>query len=186
MQLWLILNSIGILILAALQYLVIRQIGLMLVRLGPIGARSSVDDGPRAGEVLSQQFSELRAGLPVGTRDLLVLFGSRSCSLCSEIRAGAQALQRHWSGTVQIVMVYDEVFDLSDCSLPIFFDWADKRRELSIKAVPFGVRVDSSDRVLGKGLVNTISHVESLLELQSHEMEPQIWSSEQKLEMSAT
>lgn len=184
MRLWLILNSTAIVVLAGLQYLVIRQIGLMLVRLGPIGARSSADDGPRAGEVLSRQLADLRAVLPEPPRDLLVLFGSRSCSLCGEIRAAAELLQTHWR-SVTIVMVYDEVFEPPACTLPLFLNWADRRRDLDIKAVPFGVRVDARDRVLGKGLVNTVSHVESLLELQSDEPDA-AWSAEHKLELSAS
>jgi methylamine dehydrogenase accessory protein MauD len=158
--------------LAVVQYLSIRQIGIMLSRLGPIGARSVDSEGPRTGEFIAKQMNGIRGILPHSTSDVLYLFGSKACSVCKDVRLGAAKLVPHWSSEVVIVFLYDEssasaselTFD-QEAGMWIFYNSFELRESLRIQAVPFGVLVDEDDRVIGKGLVNTISHVESLLEL---------------------
>jgi hypothetical protein len=166
------MNSFAIALLAVVQYLSIRQIGIMLSRLGPIGARSVDADGPRTGEFIAKQMNEIRGILPQSTSDVLYLFGSKACSVCKEVRSGAAKLAPHWSKEVTIVFLYDEssasaselTFDQEE-GMWIFYNGFQLRDSLRIQAVPFGVIVDRDDRVTGKGLVNSISHVESLLEI---------------------
>lgn len=166
---WLVLNTAGLCLLAVVQYVTLRQIGIMLGRLAPLGARSVDSDGPRAGEVIESQMAQFRSQTDE-TSDIVFLFVSKSCSICKEIRRSAEELSQHWNRQIQIALIYD---DPSPTDLPgkhqdglwFFYGGRPTRELLGIDGVPFGIRVDSADRVLGKGLVNTISHIESLLEL---------------------
>ena len=58
MIIWCLINSIALCILAAIQYAVLRQVGIMLVRLGPGYARP-LYQGPRKGEYLGLKFESL-------------------------------------------------------------------------------------------------------------------------------
>ena len=188
MQIWLLLNSLGIAVLAVLQFLIIRQIGIMLSRLGPIGARSADDDGPRENENIGTQLAPIRSQLASGTAGVLYLFASRACSICREIRASAQKLAPLWQHDVQLVMVYDDApeEDVSDREeiFPVIYHGRALRDSLDVNSVPFGIRVDSGDWVLGKGLVNTISHIESLLELKDMQSQDESEPAEMNLQLS--
>ncbi len=171
MTAWLFLNSIFIVGLLIVQYLTLRQVGAMLVRLGPIGARSDESAGPRRGECLATQLEAIRGQLAPSPTDVLLLFGTASCSICQEVLGSAEHLAAYWARTVHLVYIYDEVATTLPATptsrLVVIFDGWRLRESLGIDSVPFGVRVDGQDRVLGKGLVNAASHIESLLELTS-------------------
>ncbi len=185
---WLFLNSMALLILGIIQYLSIRQIGIMLTRLGPVGARSADGEGPRDGEHIDVQIQSLYrenvkylGNVQTSTTNrlgALYLFGSYRCSICKDMRRSAAELSRHWSKQIQIFMVYDEeqppsaneshvVNSQRDFQLVVLHNGIAVRESLNIEGVPYGIRVDRSNRVLGKGLVNSISHIESLLELEA-------------------
>lgn len=170
MKIWLAINSFGILLTATLLYLVVRQVGLILNRLGPIGARSSADVGPRVGENLSPVVASHDLVQENGKFTLLV-FGSDSCGICAKIRPATESLVKYWRDKVNILMVYDgETRNENDARQDKSVRMVRSnsvRSKLGIGFVPFGVIVDSSGVVLGKGLVNDISHLESLLELTS-------------------
>jgi hypothetical protein len=175
---WLFLLSIAVLTLAAVQYMTIRQLGVMLSRLEPLGARSTPSQGPREGEYIAVQMAAIRHQLDRPDGDVLYLFGSRSCSVCSEVLAAAERLHRQWHRRVQIAFIYDEPppaelngprSRVSPPGVRLAYDGAELRESLRIGSVPFGVRVDRGDLVLAKGLVNATSHVESLLEVGSHQ-----------------
>lgn len=173
MMFWPLMNTVILLVLAVVQFITVRQVGIMLARLGPMGARSVEDDGPRDGEIISAQVEGIRKGVPSDSGSLLYLFGSRSCSICREVRKAAEMLAPHWNADVRLVMLYDDEEPDTDADgntvgsgdLVIHYGGESIREDLGIDSVPFGVRVDSRDRVLGKGLINSASHIESLLEL---------------------
>ncbi len=165
MVIWATINSIGLLLLANVLYVALRQIGLMLGRLGPVGARSTADLSPRIGEYISQYTA--RIALEQSDLSTLYLFAGRSCSVCGAVREAAEALVPQWRGVVRIVMIYDKLpiggSPPKSHGLILAEDTA-LRGDLGIGFVPFGVLVDAGEKVLARGLVNEISHVESLLE----------------------
>jgi hypothetical protein len=171
MQMLVIFNSVAIVVLVLVQYLTIRQVGVTLQRLGPVGARTVENEGPRTGEDLSVPLAAVRDGLPQFPPDILYLFLSFSCSICRQVRAGADALGPVWKDKVQIVLLYDEPAGgispdaLAGTPNPFIAVPPKLRESLGIDSVPFAVRVDRSHQVLGKGLINTTSHIESLLEI---------------------
>jgi methylamine dehydrogenase accessory protein MauD len=169
MKIWLIFDSIGLLFTATMLYLTIRQVGLILGRLGPIGARSSADVGPRVGENLSPLLDPLDLPIKNG-KPTLYIFGSDSCGICSKIKPAATSLMKYWAAKSNIVMLYDLApknsqnrQDLKEGDVPIFR--GDIRESVGIPMVPFAVMANPVGVVLGKGLVNEMSHLESLLEL---------------------
>lgn len=168
MTLWLTINSLGLAILAIVLYLALRQIGFVLHRIGITGARGT-NDGPRIGENLS---GHLPPALAATSKAKLLVFVSRQCSICEEIRVAADALAQSWSSDADIILVYDcdaaqqaeaigqqrlGLYKGTDCNL---------RKSLGATFVPFAIVTDSSGTVVGKGLVNAIPHLESLLELE--------------------
>lgn len=169
MKFWLMLNSAAIFFLMGMLYLVVRQIGLMLHRLGPIGARSSDDMAPRVGENIGFYMASIRRSIS-STRPILYIFASKSCSICAEVRRGAERLSSSWGKINDIVMIYDsdskdEEIECIEIKPGLYLANRETRRQMEIGFVPFAIMVNQHDTVLGRGLINDISHVESLLEL---------------------
>lgn len=166
------INTIGLLVLAVIQYLALRQIGSMLSRLGPLGARTVPEEGPRSGECVESQLRQMRSSPATASDGSLLLFVSSSCSVCREIRKSAALLANTWGKRVRIALCYDEEenslsspIDVSTTgSCEVHFGTRSFRSELNVPYVPFGVFVNSANIVVAKGLVNSTSHVESLLE----------------------
>jgi methylamine dehydrogenase accessory protein MauD len=164
-----VLNSIGLAITSFILYLVLRQIGFMLHRVGPIGARGT-DNGPRIGENVQHALPE--ALRRMHRRPRLIVFVAEACSICAEVKAGARELSKSWHSDADILLVYDcenpqqspyfseqapGFYSMRDCNL---------RHALGVSFVPYGLIADQGGNVVGKGLVNEISHLESLLELE--------------------
>jgi hypothetical protein len=173
MTVWLVCNSIAILLLAAVLFLTLRQVGFMLTQLGPVGARTSDDQAPRLGENIGYQIAALDSALRKPIRPILYLLLTHSCAACKTVRAAAGELARHWSNSVDIVVIYDSPRGSGDpISRTLIREGlveytASFREQLGVRLVPFGIRTDQNGTVIGRGLVNDVSHVESLLELQS-------------------
>ena len=170
MTVWMALNSLGLGIVSVVLYLLLRQTGYVLRRVGPIGARGT-PEGPRVGENLTHYMPEL-ASDPLREKAKLIVFVSESCSVCAEVKRGAENLAKDWSDEAKILFVYDcegtapatpwkevsrGLFTRRDCKL---------RMELGASFVPFAVVTDVNGTVVSKGLVNEIGHLESLLEAQ--------------------
>jgi len=172
MMIWLILNSVALALVSAILYLTLRQVGFVLTRVTPPGARST-PSGPRIGENISYYLSPLTAGLLPPSRATLIIFGADACSICAQIRKAAEELAKSWRRDADIVLIYDCTTDAGDSPLEkiahgLYFKTDCRARErLGADFVPFGISVDRDGVVLGKGLVNEIGHVESLLELLS-------------------
>lgn len=169
MTAWLTLNSIGLALISFILYLTLRQMGFVLQRVGPLGARGTAE-GPRIGENVQHALPEPLRG--THSRPRLMVFVSEACSVCTQVKAGAHELAKTWRRSADILLVYDcenpghapfcvehtpGLYAMRDCNL---------RQSLGVKFVPYGLVVDQTGNVVGKGLVNDISHLESLLELQ--------------------
>ena len=168
MKIWLFINSVGLFITASMLYLTIRQVGRLLGRMGPVGARSSESVGPRVGENLTPFINTLEIPGKNG-KPILFILGNNGCGICSKIRHEADSLANYWASKADIVFVYDPLppgannGNDKEGKVPILR--SDMRAKVGVGFVPFGVIVDPTGVVLGKGLVNEMSHLESLLEL---------------------
>jgi methylamine dehydrogenase accessory protein MauD len=169
MILWTAINSAAIALVMLALFLTIRQVGLLLTRLGPGGARTS-DLGPRVGENILPHTAELQDGAFTQWEPTLYIFATQFCPACAMVREAAQAIARHWTRTARLVMVYDGLPGrANDAALPANFvvtAHGSLREKLDVRAVPYAVMTDAQGIVLGHGLVNNASHIESLLEMQ--------------------
>lgn len=170
MTTWLALNSLGLAAVSVVLYLLLRQLGYILRRVGPSGARGT-PEGPRVGENLRHYLPEFAAGR-FGERAKLIVFVSEACSICAEIKRGAEDLAKAWRNDADILLVYDcegtlSETDWTELARGLYTKRACKlRRQLNASFVPFGVVTNSAGTVVSKGLVNEIGHLESLLEAQ--------------------
>jgi len=167
MTFWLTLNSVGLLIVGALVYMMLRQLGFVLHHIGPVGARST-SDGPRIGESIAPQFPRLEEN---PDKAKLLVFMSEQCAVCKLVREGAERVARDWNRDSDIYLIYDcqqgEDTELQSLARGLYVKKDSSLRDrLGAKFVPFAAVTDSQGIVVSKGLVNGISHVESLLEFE--------------------
>jgi methylamine dehydrogenase accessory protein MauD len=167
MILWLCVNSISILVIGGVLYLTMRQVGILLNQIGPVGARQS-SEGPRVGENILRHVASELPGAVTDELPALYVFGSESCAICKSVRRSLETLAPYWAGRAAMHLVYDAAPRVAeDRSHPRalrFWVTRKLRDKLDVKALPFAVMTDAHGDVLAKGLVNDISHVESLLE----------------------
>ena len=159
---WTAVNSVLLLLLGAALLLMIRQVGLILQRVGPVGARGMAM-GPRIGE----DVSGFLGGRLVKGRPALVILGSSACPICSVIEEAARVVAGPWASRADVWMIYDEAPDRAAASRASALKVAEDavlRTKLDVSSVPYGVMVDGEGLVIGQGLVNEASHLESLLE----------------------
>jgi len=166
MTTWLLIDSIGICVLALIVYLLLRQVGFLLQRAGPVGARSTTV-GPRIGESIVPHFPRLALE---SRKAKLLVFMSEECGVCKAVRAGAEEVARSWKSDTEIFMFYDcaadeQELELTSLTMGLYIKKeANLRLRLGATFVPFAVVTDSRGIVVSKALVNGVSHLESMLE----------------------
>jgi hypothetical protein len=161
---WCLINSIALCILAAIQYAVLRQVGVMLVRLGPGYARP-LYQGPRKGEYLGLKFAGLWRG-EKQSRPTLFIFASSLCPICESVRKACKLVASHWSRVADIVFIYEAEESAPQNEAANVLIWSHPRLmdELEIRLVPYGVMTDATATVVAAGLISNASQLESLLE----------------------
>ena len=160
--------TVGLLFAVALQAVVLvavmRQVGRLLLRVGPARA-GATEGGPKAGDELSVP------GIPEGTAALLV-FVAPGCGPCEALVPSLSPLQRMYSknkANVELIAAIVEAQDGQRDELanrlgaiartdlePQFKEWA-------IPGTPFGVGVDADGLVRIAGVVNNLDHVEEMV-----------------------
>jgi methylamine dehydrogenase accessory protein MauD len=170
--LWLLL-----LVMAAVQLAVLRQVGVLHERIAPLGALT-IDKGPKEGESAPLfELVDLRGRRTrIGSRSddgrsTLLFFLSPTCPVCKKmlpiLRSLAQAEQK-W---LHIVLASDgereehERFiaaqSIGDFPYVLSLDLGMSYR---IGKLPYAVLIDETGVVRAKGLINTREHLESLIE----------------------
>jgi len=167
---WLSILSFIIAGVMVVLFMVLRQIGILLNTVGPVGARTT-HQGPRVGENI---YATTRRHFDLEwERPTLLIFGSLSCPICEVIKQAVIKLQVYWKRRVAFVFIYDweekPAPGETVAGMPLFFN-SEFRNELDIKMLPFALMADTGGKVLGQGLVNDISNIESLLELISDDL----------------
>jgi hypothetical protein len=159
-----IVNLVLLAILAAIQYAMLRQIGVMLVRLGP-GYAKPLHQGPRKGEYLGHKFANLwnGDGQPLPT---LYIFASALCPICEAVRRACKEIAPHWASLVNMVFIYEAEETTPQHEAPNVLIWSHPRLmdELEIRLVPYGVMTDATGNTVAAGLISNASQLESLLE----------------------
>ena len=175
---WVVSYSVlWILVLALVCVVVVlaRQIGVLHMRLGPIGARA-VDVGPDIGAQAPEIVATDLDGHDVllgGLRNklTLVMFISPNCPACSDLAPSIRTMARSERSTLDVRLV-----SLSE-DLPKVREFVAKHKLQSIPclastmvsksygvlAAPYGVVISERGVVLSKGIANNVEHLESLL-----------------------
>jgi len=152
-----------------------RQIGLLHERVKPVGARM-LSSGPQIGDtVFPLEMTDISGrsttlAVPRQIRTLL-MFISPTCPQCEELLPSVRSMQRAERDNLEIILIGAEgdvalyralaqKYQLSAFPLVMADDLGAFFR---VDTVPYGVLVDREGKVRAKGLVNNLTHLESLL-----------------------
>ena len=143
--LWILVAVLAVVVVA-----LARQIGVLQLRLAPIGALEVDDEGPPLGEVpearvaRTPEGSSTVVGGPGSGR--LVAFVSDTCPICEQVAPSLPAAARASGLELQVV---------SDPDLEVAY---------RVPGVPFVVVLDELGLVRSKGTVNSLEQVEGLVD----------------------
>lgn len=138
LALWLVVAVLAVAVVALL-----RQIGVLHQRLAPMGVHFA-SEGP-----------ELDARAPAVGIDwsasvlTVLLFTSRTCVLCRELRPSLDAFRRQYRE------LHVQIVDL-DADAPVF-------DAMAVRSTPYVVAVDSAGVVRGRGVANSLEQIEELV-----------------------
>jgi len=170
--LWILL-----IVMAALQLAVLRQVGVLHERIAPLGALT-IDKGPKEGEsaplfeLVDLGGRRVRIGSPNDDgRSTLLFFLSPTCPVCKKMLPILRSLAHAEQKWLQIVLASDgereehERFiaaqSISDFPYVLSLELGMSYR---IGKLPYAVLIDEAGVVRAKGLINTREHLESLIE----------------------
>ena len=142
---WILLAVLAVVVVA-----LARQIGVLQLRLAPIGALEVDDEGPPLGDVpeawaaRTPDGSSTVVGGPGSGR--LVAFVSDTCPICEQVAPSLPAAARASGLELQVV---------SDPDLEVAY---------RVPGVPFVVVLDELGLVRSKGTVNSLEQVEGLVD----------------------
>ncbi len=142
---WVLLAVLAVVVVA-----LARQIGVLHLRLAPLGALEIDDEGPRLGEAQPIRSARGSDGTMLsvggaGPRRLLA-FVSPTCPICEQVLPSLPPAAAATRMTLQVV---------SDPELEAAYD---------VPGVPFLVILDESGVVRSKGTVNSLEQVEGLID----------------------
>ena len=142
---WLLVAVLAIVVVA-----LARQIGVLHLRLGPLGALEVDDEGPALGEAPPPRSARAAGGSSVfvggAGRQRLLAFVSPTCPVCERVLPSLPAAA-----------------DASGLELQVVSD-AELERAYNVPGVPFVVVFDEFGVVRSKGTVNTLEQVEGLVD----------------------
>lgn len=151
-----VVQSVLVAVLAVVVVALARQIGVLHMRLGPLGALEIDDEGPRLGDAPPARTARDRSGAPVvvggpGSRRLLA-FVSPSCPICEQLLPSLPAAARASGLALQVV---------SDGDLETAY---------GVPGVPFVVVFDELGVVRSKGTVNSLEQLDGLIDTAERRM----------------
>ena len=167
--LWLMVMLLAVAMLALL-----RQIGLLHMRIQPAGARTA-DAGPEIGEQLPETsiedvFGELVSVVKYG-RSRLLLFVAPSCSSCEQLLPSLRTFARRETAVDDVVLLTGSEDQTANENFirrhklqdfPYIASWS-VANNYHVRSSPYAVIVDQSGIVRAKGVVNHAEHLESLV-----------------------
>jgi len=154
-----LLLAAGVLIEAVLLVAVMRQLGSLLLHVGPMKPEP-FPGGPKVGELLTLPGN--------GKRPSMVLFTSAGCSICDGLRPGIRRIHADYRDQLDVVAIVTDKdaqeraehaqklgsFARTDL-IALMQDW-------KIPGTPYAVALDSRHRVKGAGIINSADQLETL------------------------
>ena len=150
---WLLLLALTVVVIA-----LARQIGVLHLRLSPVGALEVDDEGPALGSAPEPRVARTASGNDVlvggpGSRRL-VTFVSPTCPICEQLAPSFPVAARAHGLEPQVVQ---------DPELELAFD---------VPGVPFVVVLDELGVARAKGTVNTLEQLDGLIDTAERRMRP--------------
>ena len=134
----------------------IRQVGVLHVRLRPAGAQPA-GEGPVLGVRLPVALHTGAGTVPAG-RPAALLFTSPTCAICAELAPSFAALVREYRDLDVHHVPHDGAHGPGDV-----LGGAAVFRALEVRSTPYAIVVDHDGSVAGKGIVNSLEQVEMLI-----------------------
>lgn len=165
---WVLLIALGIFCIA-----ILRQLGLLYVRLGGSLGALQTADGPELGAPLPvtsvhDSFGVVRSLLPDAGHHKLLVFMSPTCEICDPMVPHMPAFSRSLKSHAEMLVMMT-----SEDTTGKFSSWKPGAPQMVIDqslaemlvlpAMPYGVVVDDQGRIVSKGVFNDMVQLESLL-----------------------
>jgi methylamine dehydrogenase accessory protein MauD len=166
-----------LLMVAGLQFALLRQVGVIHERIAPMGALT-LDKGPKEGEqaptfdLLDLKKRRIRlGGESAAGKSTLIFFLSPTCPVCKKMLPILKSSARSESRSLEIVLASDgeapehERFvaaqNLNEFPYVLSQELGMTYR---VGKLPYAVLIDEAGVVRAKGLINTREHLESLIQ----------------------
>jgi methylamine dehydrogenase accessory protein MauD len=177
---WIAVSALQWVVIATLCLVVlslVRQLGVVMIRLNP-SAGLDYDDGPGPGTELPAQEFELfpRGSVDVGGSRLhpqLIVFLSPDCSICTSVAGYVRALARDYDGDLDLVIVvqgtprlvreFVETHGLEGLDVGLRQNFPPSAWAPS--STPFGVAITSEGTVAARGTPNALEHLEQMIDI---------------------
>ncbi len=162
-----------VLVLSAVVFGMVRQIGILHERVAPMGALAS-DHGPEVGDmapdlkVAGMDGSLVRIGGPVpGQKSRLLLFVSPACPICKKLLPIARSFAR--GEKLDVVLVGDgdpaeqrAMIASHQLEGVAYVNSPHVGMTFKVGKLPYAILIDEDGVIRAKGLVNSREHLESL------------------------
>lgn len=175
---WLVASNIalwiGFLVMALVNYALLRQIGVLYERVAPAGAlmvNRTLEVGAAAPalEALTIGGDRVSIGTPDG-RSQLLFFMSPDCPVCNELTPALLSAAAAESDWIDVVFVSDGdeqdhagYVARKDISQPYVVSEL-VGKSYGVSKLPYAVVIDEQHRVASLGIVNSREHLDSLFE----------------------
>ncbi len=158
--------------------LVLRQVGVLHLRIAPVGARA-MSFGPKIGQlapsVTIKDVEGVNQDLHISRAmetDVLLVFASPGCAACISLVRAIRPLARETDGDLRWALVTSggreasRRFRKKHRLRDLLLTYSPKvQRQFNVGPTPYGVLISKQGVVLSKGIVNQMEHLESLLQV---------------------
>jgi methylamine dehydrogenase accessory protein MauD len=166
-----------LLIVAALQFALLRQVGVIHERIAPMGALT-LDKGPKEGEsapvfdLLDLKKRRVRlGGESAAGKSTLIFFLSPTCPVCKKMLPILKSSARSEARRLEIILASDgdapehERFVAAQNLIEFPYVLSQELgMTYRVGKLPYAVLIDEAGAVRAKGLINTREHLESLIQ----------------------
>ena len=169
-----ILLWVVVVLLAVMNYALLRQIGVLYERVAPAGAlmvNRTLEIGQQAPALEALALDGSRISIaPSSGRSQLLFFLSPDCPVCGELTPALMSAAQAESAWVDVVLVSDGeeqdhrgYVSRKDIALPYVVSEL-VGKSYGVSKLPYAVLIDENQRVASMGIVNSREHLDSLFE----------------------
>lgn len=173
-----VLLWVTVLLLAGMNLLLLRQVGVLFERVAPAGALATGNRLGKGTELPGRTETSLTGGETMlgsgrsGQRGQLLFFAAPDCPVCKSILPAFHSLAKREAVTTDFIIAS------AGGAVPEHLDFIERERlqpypyvlsdglgmELGVSKLPYAVLFDADGKVEAFGLVNSREHLESLFE----------------------